>query len=107
MAMKTIPRAPSGLSPRSRDFWSEVNRDYALEPHDLVLLRAIVQTMDRVAGVTKAIDEQGVVVPGSKGQPRPNGLLTEERNLRVALARLLRELDLDGGPNPDTRIPRR
>jgi hypothetical protein len=81
--------------------------DYVLEPHHLELLRSICHVMDRLDAVGEAIADGGVTVAGSKGQPRANPLLIEERGLHVTLARLLRELDLDAEPVPDVRPPRR
>jgi phage terminase small subunit len=107
MAASTLPAPPEGLSERSAAFWSTITEDYELAPHHFQLLRSACQIMDRLDAVAASIAEAGLMVTGSKGQPRPNPLLSEERNLRIALARILRELDLEGEPAPDPRMPRR
>jgi hypothetical protein len=52
------------------------------------------------------IDREGIVVSGRFG-PRPHPAVGIEKDSRIAFARLMRELDLDGEPLPDPRLPRR
>ncbi|MEX0755764.1 MAG: P27 family phage terminase small subunit [Actinomycetota bacterium] len=100
------PGPPKHLKRRSRAFWRSVVATYELTEGDYVLLRSACETMDRLDEVRALIDEEGLTVPGSKGQLRPHPLLGAEKDARIGLARLLRELHLEGGPDPDPRVPR-
>jgi hypothetical protein len=101
------PAPPPGLSDRAGAFWAETIEAFDMEAHDLEVLRAVVRLMDRADQLATAIDQGGLTVTGSAGQPRPNPLLAEERQTAATIARLLRELGLPASPAPDPRIPRR
>jgi hypothetical protein len=44
------------------------------------------------------LDREGLTVPGREGGIRPHPCINIEHNARLAVARLIRELDLDVGP---------
>ena len=64
------------------------------DQHEL-LLRAQIDAVDaRLREVGEAIAADGLVVRGSRNQPRPHPLLTEQRELRRERARAMGELVL-------------
>jgi phage terminase small subunit len=99
-------KPPAGLSRRARAVWRDVLRDYSLESRHLTVLESALRTLDRLDAARAIVDRDGMIVAGSKGQVRPHPMLAVERDCRISLARLWRELDLDGASAPDARLPR-
>jgi P27 family predicted phage terminase small subunit len=91
-------RPPKGLSEAGRALWRQIQRavpdDAELDEREAAILAAACRQADDVAALEAAIAAHGVVVEGSRGQPRLSPLMTEARQGRLALARLLGELDL-------------
>ena len=106
MTRTTTPRAPAYLRPQTRNWWSSVLRDFDLDDHHVRLLTLAAETWDRAQGAREAIAVHGPVYEDRFGQPRARPEVAIERDGRIAFARLLRELDLDGEPSPDPRPPR-
>jgi hypothetical protein len=88
------PRKPAGLSPKSGRFFSEVTRDFDLRPDEIVILTEACRVMDVVDQLAAALRGQPLTVTGSAGQLREHPLLSESRQQRLALSRLVRQLDL-------------
>ncbi len=65
-------------------------------PRELALLALAARQADDVAALEVALAAGGVIVAGSKGQARLNGVVTELRQGRIALAKLLGDLALPG-----------
>ena len=98
-------RAPAHLQPSSRKWWLSVAREFELAEHHVRLLTLCAEAWDRAVAARKAIDQLGLVFTDRHGAPRPRPEIGIERDSRVAFARLLRELDLDGVPPPDAPRP--
>jgi phage terminase small subunit len=81
--------------------------DYDLEPHHVRLLQAAAECWDRLQEARQAVERDGSYLPDRYGQLKPHPAIAVERDSRIAFARLLRELDLDGTPEPDPRLPRK
>jgi len=103
----SAPKAPRHLSRATADWWRSVTRDYQLEPHHVRLLTLAAEAWDRCQQAREALDAYGLVFLDRHGGVKPRPEVAIERDNRVAFARLLRELDLDGEPLPDPRPPRR
>lgn len=98
----TIP--PDGLGPAGLNVWQTVLDDLAeqagngdsweLDGRERLVLTAAARQADLVADLEAAIDRDGLVIEGSRGQSRMNSCATELRQSRLALARLLGELAL-------------
>lgn len=93
------PAPPPSLSPESAAAWPGLCRDIAavqggLCDVDCRMLEAVLRTEDRLAEVQHVIDREGVIVPGSQGQRRPNGLLALEVSLRSQVAQGYERLEL-------------
>lgn len=101
---------PRGLKAPGRALWKQLHE--ALPPtaefdeRDLAILALAARQADDVAALERSIRKVGVVVDGSKGQPRLNALVTEARQGRAAVARLLTDLDLDEQEVERPRSPR-
>lgn len=94
--------APRHLQPSTRRWFASVTDDYDLEPHHQRLLQAACEAWDGMQEAREAINRDGTYVEGRYGV-RAQPAVAVERDSRVAFARLLRELDLDGEPGPDPR----
>jgi hypothetical protein len=84
-----------------------VLREFDLDEHHVRLLTLAAEAWDRTQGAREAVALHGAVYEDRFGQPRAHPEVAIERDSRIAFARLLRELDLDGEPGPDPRPPRR
>lgn len=104
--MLSKPTAPKHLEPATRKWYAEVLSDFELEPHHERLLQAAAECWDRLQEAREVIRREGSYVEGRSG-PRAHPAIAVERDSRIAFARLLRELDLDGESAPDPRPPRR
>ena len=106
MTPKPTPKPPSHLTGASRDWWEKVNSEYQLEDHHRRLLTLACESWERAQQAREAIKKHGLVFEDKAGQPRARPEVAIERDSRVVFARLLRELDLEGEPLPDPRLPR-
>lgn len=98
--------APRHLRAGTRRWYASVLEEYDLEPHHQRLLQAAAEVWDRLQEAREALRKDGTYVDGRYGV-RAHPAVAVERDSRIAFARLLRELDLDGEPGPDPRLPRR
>jgi P27 family predicted phage terminase small subunit len=98
-----LPPAPKHLSQEAAQWWRDVVSTYVLAPHHLKLLRAACEAFDRMEGARTVIASDGMTVPTAHGM-KAHPLLAVERDARLALARLIRELDLDTEPPASARI---
>lgn len=98
---------PEHLSKDAATWWSAVVAAYVLEDHHLRLLTEAAVSWDRAQEARRIIERDGIVVIDRFGQPREHPAVKVETASRTLYARLMRELDLDGEPLPDPRLPRR
>jgi hypothetical protein len=83
-----------------------VVRDYQLEQHHVRLLTLAAEAWDRAEEARETIGAKGAYYEDRFGKPKTHPAIAVERDSRLAFARLLRELDLDGSPEADPRPPR-
>jgi len=103
-----MPRqAPSHLSRASAAWWRRVVGTYALEEHHERLLTLAAEAYDRASEARETLAAEGTYFTDRFGTPKSHPATSIERDARLAFARLIRELDLDGEPLPDPRPPRR
>jgi P27 family predicted phage terminase small subunit len=98
------PKAPAHLREPTRTWWRSVVRDYQLEPHHMMLLRAAGECWDRLQEARELLAKDGLTVEGREGGIRPHPAVQIERDARIGFARLIRELDLDVEPPRGDRI---
>jgi len=99
-------KAPEHLTKASRTWWSGVAAEYEFEDHHLRLLTLAAEAWDRGQQARETVAKEGAYYLNRGGEPRAHPGVAVERDSRTAFARLLRELDIDGYPEPDIRLPR-
>jgi phage terminase small subunit len=80
---------------------------YELAEHHLRLLTLLCEAWDRAREARERLAAEGLTVESTHGGMRPHPCVAIERDSRLAVARLVRELDLDVAPPPvnDFRPP--
>ena len=101
-----LPKCPEHLSGAPARLWADTVAAYDLEPHQLALLGAACDAQARMIHARDLVLEVGPIMLDGKGTPKAHPAVAIERDSRLAMARLLRELGLDV-PVPDSRPPRR
>lgn len=98
--------APGHLRPETRGWFSAVVDEFELDQHHLRLLVMAAEAWDRGVEARETIAREGSYFRDRFDQPKAHPALAVERDCRISFARLLRELQLDGSPVPDSRLPR-
>jgi hypothetical protein len=92
------PVFPRSLGTAGKRCWKalldDLPAEWELTARELELLRNAARQGDLVAELETALKSEGIIVLGAQGQPRLNAVATELRQSRVALARLLGEIEL-------------
>ncbi len=101
-----LPAAPRHLSKRARAFWRSIVADYDLAPHQLEVLRRLCEAADRCDQARELVAAEGLTVTDRYDQTKPHPAVNIERDARLAVARLTRELCLDDEAPADMRPPR-
>jgi P27 family predicted phage terminase small subunit len=99
-----LPSPPAHLSQSARDWWQITVDRYVLEEHHLRLLQLVCEAWDEAQKARAQLAQDGLTVPGREGGLRPHPCVAIERDARLAVARLVRELDLDTGPPVSERV---
>ena len=100
-----VPGAPRHLATRqARRLWRSTVEGFTLEPHHLALLEEACVCVDRLVAARREIDARGLIVDDRYGAPKANPAVAIERDARIALARLLRELQLGDDADLDSSI---
>lgn len=89
--MQPIPR---GLKAHGRSLWRRITGDFELREDEITVLEAACRTFDTIARLDAELVDAPLTVPGSAGQLREHPLLSEVRQQRALLARLLHQLHL-------------
>lgn len=95
--MSGTRRAPEHLRVSTRAWWRAVVASYELAEHHRRILTLAGEAFDRAVEAREALAEHGPYFTDRFGQPKAHPALAVERDSRLAFARLLRELNLDGG----------
>jgi P27 family predicted phage terminase small subunit len=91
------PAPPTHLSLSARKWWQTTLERYVLEEHHLRLLQLCCEAWDRSQTAREQLEREGLTMSGRQGT-KPHPCIAIERDARLAVARLVRELDLDTGP---------
>jgi phage terminase small subunit len=101
--MKKTP--PEHLQPDTRRWWRSVVSDWQLDEHHIRLLTLAAEVWDRCEQARQTLAREGLTYTDRFGQPTARPEVGIERDSRIAFARLVRELDLDGEPASESRPP--
>jgi P27 family predicted phage terminase small subunit len=99
----TMPQPPSHLSPSAAKWWSSAVEAYELHEHHLRLLQLACEAWDRSQEARALLDEEGLTVRTETGGRKAHPAVAIERDARLAVARFIRELDLDVEPPASDR----
>jgi P27 family predicted phage terminase small subunit len=98
------PQPPPHLSPSAAKWWTTTVESFVLEEHHLRLLQLACEAWDEAQKAQEQLDREGLTVPGREGGMRPHPCVAIRRDARLAVARLVRELDLDTEPPVQERV---
>jgi hypothetical protein len=90
----TPPKPPTGLGRAGQQLWRAIVKEWELDAREAAVLKRAAQQADANAALEKAIAKDGYMITGASGQRRLNSAVTELRNGRLAVARLLGEINL-------------
>lgn len=105
----TKPRKPpTFLSTKARRWWSAVAGEFVFQSEpEWELLTQAAATIDRIDQARKAISQHGLMVPTGQGGLKPNPAANLERDNKILLCRIMRELRLgDPADDESNRPPR-
>jgi len=88
------PPAPSDLEARGKRFWRRQVKDFQFGAAELELLTEICRTLDICETLDGIVRAEGATALGHKGQPTSHPAARELRQQRLALGRLIAQLDL-------------
>lgn len=98
---------PTDLGTAGQKLWDEMHaalaEGVAFDEKDYALLKLACQQQDDIVRLTEALAGATVLTEGASGQQRLNALFAEVRQARLALARLLKHLDV--GPAAKQMTP--
>lgn len=105
-------KAPEGLGNAGRALWKQIAGSlpdgWELDNRERAVLFAACRQRDDISRLEAAIKKDGAMTTGSSGQPVVNPAVTEARQGRLALGRLLGQLQLpDEDDQPMTEAGRR
>ena len=98
---------PKYLRPTTRKWWRSVVTEWDLDEHHVRLLTLTCEAWDRGQEARQTLRRAGTYFKDRFGKPKQHPAVAVERDSRVAFARLLRELDLDTQPPPESSRPPR
>lgn len=104
---RTPPPPPPGLADPGRDLWHAITSRWHLDNREVALLGQASATADLIARLEELLTKDGLTVAGSTGQPRLNQVVTEIRQQRLTLDRLLSSLSLPPAADEAPRVSRR
>jgi hypothetical protein len=100
MTKSDLPRPPAGTRAAGSRLWRAVLADYALEEHELALLREAVRTADVLDELDARVKVDGAIIDSPQGL-KAHPAAVEARQQRITLARLLAALRVPLGDEDD------
>jgi P27 family predicted phage terminase small subunit len=102
---KSTSIAPKHLRKESAAFFNSVVTDYDLDEHHVILLTKACESLDRIEEAREIIKRDGLTFRDRWGAPRANPAVAIERDNKISVARLFRELGLDLAGDGKTAPP--
>lgn len=97
---------PKNLKPATAAWFREAVSEWDLDEHHVRLLTLAAHAYDRAEEARDRLAKDGTYVRDRFDHLKAHPAVAVERDARIQFARLLRELDLDGAPAPESRPPR-
>ncbi len=99
---------PAHLGDRGRRFWVLATAEFELTVSDTAILEQACAQLDLIGDLEALLVEQGLMVDGSRGQPRLSPIPGELRQARLCFQRLVDALswpleESDEGATPASR----
>lgn len=99
---RVAPAAPAGITGKGKVLWDGVVRLYDLRPDELRILEDAAREAVLIDKLDRTLGAGSVLVEGSRGQTRVSPIVSEIRQHRSTLARLLTSLHLPDDPESHT-----
>lgn len=93
------PKTPAGLGTAGKAIWRSLTGTFDFEVGELLIVETCARQADDLAALEAIVEESGLMVAGSAGQPRLNPAVAECRQARIALARMLGMLGMPDDEN--------
>ena len=90
----SAPTPPVGLEARGSRFWRVVHETWLIDADETELLVETCRQLDVCEALAAVVARDGVLSVGSTGAVRAHPAVAELRAARLALARLVAQLDL-------------
>jgi len=87
-------KPPAGLGKAGERVWGLIFAEFQLDARELLVLEQAARQADAVEALEAEIAEAGLVGRGSRGQERLSPTVSELRQARLSVAKLLRDLAL-------------
>lgn len=94
---------PDGLARRGQAFWDHAVAEFELDQHEQELLVQVCRLLDRADQLKAEVDRFGLMLDSPSGLRRPNPAVAEERQVSLALGRLLGQLEVPAADEDETR----
>jgi P27 family predicted phage terminase small subunit len=99
------PKPPAHLTRQAKRWWRSVLDAYDLEPHDLAILTAAAEALDRKEEARLIIAVEGIVLRLADGSSTPHPAVAVEDLAAMRFAHLVREIGLDATSGSEVRLP--
>lgn len=98
---------PAHLGEAAKAWFRRIVEEFSFESEaEWKLLEEAAGCIDRIEQARRAIRRHGLLVKGGTGGLKPNPATIIERDCRVLLCRITRELRLNEPPVEESRLPR-
>ncbi len=98
LTVSSAPKTPEGLDRAGAELWDAIVGDVAvgwtLDARDLALLEAAARAADHAAELETAVDRDGLMIAGSKGQQRLHPAVAEARAQRQLMTTLIARVEI-------------
>lgn len=103
MTEQRKPRQPARLGAAGKKLWTSLVDTFDFDAREVAVLERACRQCDDVALLEGLLERDGLSTVGSTGQPKLTPIVSELRQGRLAVARLLGDLALpDGSQMPAT-----